>query len=212
MKKVFNIDNHVFRFFSKLIDVLIVNFLFLLFSIPILTFGAALTAMYTILLKIIRKKEGYIVKDFLSAFKTNFRASTISWLIILTLGAVFVIDFQLIQYLSGFFYIFLSSILLFFVFLYLCLITILFAYIARYDNTIKNSFMNSLGMGLSNPHYLLVLLLITIVPIVFVLTSSMGFVTGVYIGSFGGFSLLALIQSYFIEKIFYKYERKNMLE
>ena len=46
-------------------------------SLPIITIGASTTALYTVMLKLVKNEEGYIFKGFLHAFKLNFKQSTI---------------------------------------------------------------------------------------------------------------------------------------
>ena len=48
---IFNSDGWFSRFFGTLGDIIIVNILFILCSIPIVTMGASMSAMYFTLLK-----------------------------------------------------------------------------------------------------------------------------------------------------------------
>ena len=46
MDRIFNMDNKFFTFMSRVADLIILNLLFLLCCIPIVTIGPAITAMY----------------------------------------------------------------------------------------------------------------------------------------------------------------------
>ena len=59
------------------------NLLFLLFSLPVVTIGASVTAMYTVTLRMIDKREGKVFAGFWGAFKKNFKKATIIWMLIL---------------------------------------------------------------------------------------------------------------------------------
>jgi uncharacterized membrane protein YesL len=74
---------------SQVFDVVLLGLLWLAFSIPLVTIGAASTAFYYALIKL-EKKEGYAFRNFLSAFKDNFRQSTIIWLV--AISALFILE------------------------------------------------------------------------------------------------------------------------
>ena len=46
MGALFNLDNPVWNFMNKVADLVILNFLVILFSLPVVTAGAAWTAMH----------------------------------------------------------------------------------------------------------------------------------------------------------------------
>ena len=88
MDKLFDLDNPFFRFISKLVDVIWLNILWLIFSIPMVTIGASTTAMFSVTMKMARDKEGYVFQGFWKAFKENFKQATIIWIILLIVGTV----------------------------------------------------------------------------------------------------------------------------
>ena len=86
--KFLNIDSPFMQFMNKVADLMILNLLTIVCMIPIITTGAALTAMHYQVLKIVRDEECYIVKGYFKAFRENFKQSTAIWLIMLVIGAV----------------------------------------------------------------------------------------------------------------------------
>lgn len=206
MSQLFNLDGRLFKFLSKAVDLVILNFLFLLFCIPIITIGASVTALYSVLIKMVRDEDKYIVKSFILSFKRNFPQSTIVWFVMLAAGFLLLVNIIFLGNLSGVPKIFFASMLIIFGFVYLCILLFIFPYMARYKDTIKKSLLNSLLIGLSNFPYLLLLLILTVVPVIFVFSSSIGFLSGVYFGTFGGFALFAFFYSYIFRKAFSKYE------
>ena len=76
------------RFLNKVADLLILNLITLVMCVPIITIGAALTAMHYVLLKMVRGEEGYIVKSFFRSFKREFGQATILWILFVALGAL----------------------------------------------------------------------------------------------------------------------------
>lgn len=68
---------------SRFTDLIILNLLFLVTSIPIFTIGAGCAALYTLSFRMLRNREGSIVKDYFRAFGENFRQGTALWLLFL---------------------------------------------------------------------------------------------------------------------------------
>jgi len=80
MSKFFGYDSPLFRFLSRVADLIVLNILFLLFSIPLVTIGASLTAAHFTALKLYRE-EGHLFGNFWKSFRENFKQSTIIWLL-----------------------------------------------------------------------------------------------------------------------------------
>ena len=87
MSRFFDYDNLLFRFLSKVADLIVLNVLFLLFSIPLVTIGASLTAAHFAALKLYRE-EGHVFGNFWKSFRENFKQSTIIWLLYLIYLAI----------------------------------------------------------------------------------------------------------------------------
>lgn len=64
MSKLFNLENPVWNFLGKLVDMMILTGLWLICCIPVVTIGASTTALYSVTLKMAENKEGYIVSSF----------------------------------------------------------------------------------------------------------------------------------------------------
>lgn len=80
MKRLLDINNPVMRFIIHLFDCMVLSVLWMVFSLPIFTMGAASTALYDTVYTRIRKDEGYLWQCFWNSFKTNFKRSTLAWL------------------------------------------------------------------------------------------------------------------------------------
>ena len=71
---IFSMDNPFFQFIGKLVDLVWLNILTLVCCLPVFTAGAALSAMYSVLIKMALKEDGVITKPFFRAFKENLKA------------------------------------------------------------------------------------------------------------------------------------------
>ena len=77
------------------------NLLWLVCSLPIVTMGAATTALYYVTLKIADNAEGDITQQFFRAFRSNFKQATQLWLILLALGVVLGVDIYTLRHLAA---------------------------------------------------------------------------------------------------------------
>ena len=84
--KFFSYDSKFSQVIMKVAEGCCLNLLWMAFSIPIFTAGAATAALYRVTLKIARNEEPSIVKQFLRGFRENFRQATVLWLILLGVG------------------------------------------------------------------------------------------------------------------------------
>ena len=80
MGKFFNMDSPIMRFMTKVADIMILNLLFIITSLPVITIGASLTSLYYVTMKLVRDEEGGIVRSYFHSFRVNFRQATILWL------------------------------------------------------------------------------------------------------------------------------------
>ena len=82
--KFFSIDSPVYRFMQRLWDVVKLNLLWLLFSLPIVTVGCSTIAAFSVTLKMTEDREGNIGRDLLKAFADNWKqGSTMSFISII---------------------------------------------------------------------------------------------------------------------------------
>lgn len=77
----FNWDNIVFQMLGKLVDCVWVSILWVICCIPVFTIGASTTALYYTVHKSIRGNRGYTTSNFFGAFRDNFKAATLPYLI-----------------------------------------------------------------------------------------------------------------------------------
>ena len=138
MNNFFNFDGPFFTILNRVSDLIILNVLWLICCIPIVTIGASTTAMYYVALKMVNNEESYVTRSFFKSFRENFRQSTIIWLIMLPIGIL--IAFNL--YVSLFVEIRMSGILMNDILLPVSLLVAVFYVMIRY--TLKNSLILSI--------------------------------------------------------------------
>ena len=200
---IFNSDGWFSRFFG---DIIIVNILFILCSIPIVTMGASMSAMYFTLLKKQRTGEnGGVVKLFFKGFKDNFKQSTISWLLFLLISFIFTLDFNLFgkggpQENKLMYY---TSVVLM---ILTCFIAIyLFPVISAFKNTLKNLLLQSIYLAAKNFIFTIVILVLYTLPAYVLLSSTQVFMVGIFVFIVCGFGLIAYVSSFMFLKAFTPY-------
>lgn len=92
LENVFNMDNPLFRLINRIADMIVLNVLFVISCIPLVTIGTALTAMYYVAINTWGREDGYIFKMYVKSFKENWKQSTVMWLIMLVVGIVLSVD------------------------------------------------------------------------------------------------------------------------
>ncbi|WP_261806291.1 YesL family protein [Lapidilactobacillus luobeiensis] len=85
MKKFMAFDTPLFRLMTRVYQILMIDLLFLVFSIPVVTIGAAYTAAYQAFFRIKAKEDSYLIQNYWHDFKSNFKQATELWLAILVI-------------------------------------------------------------------------------------------------------------------------------
>jgi len=164
MGQIFNLDNPVWNFMSKVADLVILNILVMLFSVPIVTAGAAWTAMHFVTIRMARKEERYVVKDFLRSFKENFKQATAIWLIALVAAFVFIGDILIYKEIPDQIPKVLMIVVM--VLAYLVLGTLLYAFplLSRFYNTVLGTLKNAFLVSIVNIPYTVQFAFLAVLP------------------------------------------------
>ena len=206
MKSFFNLDNPFFSFMSRVSDIVILNVLFIICSIPVFTTGASLTAMSYVTLKMKEGEEGYIARSFFRSFKKNFKQSTLVWLVMLVFAAVLYIDWQLLRTMEGAAAQPMRVFILIGALLWLMLLLYLFPMIARYENTTMNMVRNAVLLMLANAPKAILMVIVIAVCIALTFFNSATLVWGILIWLMVGFAVISFLNSTLQIKIFHKIE------
>ena len=154
------------RVLNRVGDLMIMNFLMIICCIPVITAGAAFTAMHYVLLKIVRGQEGYLIKGFFKSFKENFRQATLIWLLMLVVIAVYVGDSLIFNYSALTF----PKPLVIAVVAVAVLLAMMAVYVfplqARFENSVKNTLKNAMILAFANLPKTLLMLVCYILPLV----------------------------------------------
>lgn len=213
LQGLFNYDNPVWRFIGKLGDLILLNILWLICSIPIFTIGASTTAVYYVTLKLVRDEDDSTIKSFFRSFKNNFKQATAIWLILLAAGIVLGFDFWFFvsgqMAIGGAAKVVLTAGSGGLLLIYLFILTYVFPLQSRFYNPVKRTLFNAFFMSVRH-----------LLQTVGIIAIDLGIVAGTYFGFFYmpqiamllflfGLPLLAFVNSYFFTAIFKRYMPKD---
>ena len=122
MHGFFNYDNPVWKFIGRFTDMVVLNLLFIVTSIPIFTIGASMTALYYCTLKIVEDRDDGDFKMFFHSFKKVMTGQNTLRVILRAITMAFILIWL-------------------FIFLYV------WPVLSRFDNTMKATFANASFMA-----------------------------------------------------------------
>lgn len=204
------LDNIIVRALSRVFDLILLNILWLLCSVPFITIGASTTALYSVMLKIAANEEGYIIRGFWTAFKKNFKQSTLVWLILLAVGAVLGMDIMIISgklqgvlLNAGLLLIGIVSVI------YLIELAFVFPIVAKFENSTLNIMKNAVLIPLTRLPFMLPILILTAACLILTFINQTTIMAGAVIWSVIGAALLAFANSFLIREMFKPFVRNE---
>lgn len=139
MNWFFDADKPLMRALSVIADLIILNILTILCSLPILTAGAAITSMYHVAIRVIRNEDGAMLKDYFGAFRSNFKKATILWLLLLVAALLLYVDYVAAEIYIPVVCAGIGAIAI----VVLVIALYAFALLARYENTLLGTLKNA---------------------------------------------------------------------
>lgn len=196
---IFNIDSGFSRFVSRAVDVLELNILWVIFSIPIFTIGASTCAAFSVTLKMVDEEEGYVGKMFVKAFKQNFKQGTIMWLITAPCIYLCYLIWQAIAKGDDVnFLIILGAIL--FTAIAICISLYTYPLLSRYENSIKNTIMNSIVICMLYFWRTLIMIAVVAVEVIIISWNKWTLLAGILIGpEFVIYTISGIAKKIFLE-------------
>lgn len=211
MGKLFSLDNPFWRSLHTVADLLILNLLYVLCCLPIITVGAATAALYSVCMKLADKNEDvYVTSGFFKAFASNFKKATVIWLIFLAVGAFLLFDLFLVNIPDLYFLHWLEIVLLIFCGYYVLCLSYVFVLQSRYENTVGKTIRNSLLLSIANilPWSLLVGV-INILPLLVIWFQPGNLSVLLPVMLLCGYSAFAYINSKIFNRVFARYHTKE---
>ena len=197
MKKL-SIERPFFEFMGNIGDWIILNVLFVITSLPVLTIGMTVTAMYRVSLRRIRGESQYAAREYFEACREEWRQSTKLWLVFMITGGILLFDILYGKNLSKMLNIANGVLLV----LWCFTISYAFPLQARFQNSMKNTLMNALLLAFKNLPATLIMVILNCIPAVCIAGGAFVTMAAMPIFCVIGFSLIVWINSLFLTTIF----------
>lgn len=211
MSSLFSTDSKFMCAMNRLADLMILNVLFLLTSLPIFTIGASVTALYTVCFRFGTDREHGVVLSYFRAFRDDFKQSTVLWiLLLLCIGIAF--------YNTLFYYVMPGSMRYLFIFFGLLLAIALFTasyafpLLSQFENSTRQTLKNALVLSLGYAPRSIVITGLNILPFVLALTQLYIFFYVGFIWFILYFSAAAYLNTILLRKVFQPFLDKETSE
>lgn len=166
MKQQDFLKSSFLHFLRILGDLMVLNLLWFICCIPIITVGPASCGMYSVLLKLARKEQTSTIKDFFRAFKENIKAGLVIGVLVLVLVLVTIVDASFAANIEGTLqtvYIVVAAII---GAIALTLYCYAFAVQAMFENPLKVQLKNVFSLAFVNPGKTIMMWLIAAFPVI----------------------------------------------
>lgn len=200
MKK-FGIDNPFFGFMSRLGDLLILNILFVVTCIPVVTIGMSCAALYRVALRMARKESNYVAREYFQACREEWKKSTVIWILFLATGALLFFDVLVAGEMWSALNVAVGVLILIWAFLF----TWAFPLQARFENPVRVTLKNAMYMSVRYLPFTLLMTVLNAVPAVCIVLGSAVTALAVPIYIVVGFSLTARINAVLLDRSFRNY-------
>jgi len=180
-------------------DIVKLNFMWLVFSLPIITIGASTVAAFSVTLKMVEDKEGRVVHQFIESFKENWKHGIILGLITLVGIYSAYINFQLFNTDGNPIIFLILSILIIFI----GLVHLIYAFplAARYKNSLVGTLQNAKEISFKFfLRTMLMWILVALLCVVFIYNVTLMFV-GLLVGPVSIFLTISAFSMRFFRQI-----------
>lgn len=183
-------------------DLLTASLLFFVCSIPVITIGPSITALYAVMLKMEIGECGGIASTFFKSFRENFKQSFLLSVVLLLVVAFLAIDIYFFS--TGILKTptLLQLIVLVVLLIPACAAGYVFPMVARFEVKTGRALLNALIITMTHLPHSMVMLLINMLPVIILFLSPTFFYQSLILWPVFGFGLQAKMNSKILHRIF----------
>lgn len=185
----------------------VLNLVFLITCLPVITIGTAVSSLYYVVIKEAKGEAGYLVRPYLRELRRNFKNGTAAFLLLSATGAVLVFNLLFWTVQGNAFSAAVTGVLAVLAVIWLAISHYTYPLIGRFVNTPLQSIRNAWGLAFRNWRQTLLLLLIDAGLALFYLFFPLKLV--LLFVPLAGFVLPACLRSKVLLKVFAPYESQN---
>ena len=204
MRNIFSPDSPLMTALGTLADLVFCNILFCLFSLPLFTVGASLTALYDCTLSIVEQREGtFVIQQFWNAFRRGFKRGTALGLICMAVFALLGAYYMAVGTLSGGLQRMYRTTFLVLVFLWLAVFQYIFPLQAKFRMKVGQNLKTAVLLSAAALPWTLCSLAVTggAVYLSFFM-NPYGLDLAVFLWAFAIFAVVAYLNSFFFQQAF----------
>lgn len=203
-KDFFKSDNPFNEMLTRIFNLLELNILWIVFSLPVITAGASTAALYTVCFRMLSDRETGIFREFVGSFRKNFRSSIPYTLAVLIAGGILVADLHILGRSGGGAQGILYGICLVLLTAVGAVFSYAFPLFSRFENSFAGTLNNAWRLAASKIRETLILLAVHGLPWVLLLLVPEIFFHIFWIWVFAGGAVGAYISSMILNPIFDK--------
>lgn len=200
--KFFDFDGPVFQFLGKVCDIVIINLLFILCSLPIFTIGASIAAMNYATQCMVYDKGSGIAKSFFKGFKDNFKQSTLYFIPALLIMGSLIYEYIFLIPQAGVTGQFSGVIIFFLMILLVCFSAYTFQLMVRYNNRLRDHIKNGVLLTFGKLPRTIMLFIYNTLPLILFMLAPVVFIRSSIFWVVIGFALMSWLSSWTLKPIF----------
>lgn len=208
---MFRFDSPVMTFLAKVGDLILLNLMWIIGCLPVITVGASTTALYACITKFREDSETSLVRAFWQVFREEWKQATLLWLTELAVAAVLAADVYIVLF-SGIGTVWLIPVLILPAVVAFLASGYLFPLQARFCNSVPQTLKNALMLAVYRLPTSVLIGAVNLLPVLLLLfLPDVLFLTGIFWVFVGG-SLLAYVNSFLLQRVFRKFEPEESAE
>lgn len=206
MSSIFEADSPLLRFLGRFADVMILNLVFVVTSLPIVTIGASLTALNFTAMRLADGTCESVTRDYLRSWRLNLKQATVIWGLVIGMGVVLYLWFRVAEYLDvpGAVRFAVYAVVYLVSFRFVIALVFLFPYLAKFEGTTREVLRNARKLSLRHLFASIAMLAVITLPVV--ITIFYPNLTGYgVLWLVIGFGAIAFVNAFLLSAIFQKY-------
>lgn len=190
------------NFLSRLIDLILLNILWFLCSLPIFTLGASTCAVYEVTMGYAFYGNPAILQTFFGTFRKNFKKATALFFIFLAAGLFLALDLWCALHWNTSLKFLPVVVILSVCYFYLAVLSHVFPVLAYFDTGIKESIQKAFFLSMKNGIFTVFIMVMNLLPVFAILLLPSKFGQIIFLYFVVGFSAIALLNSLHLARLF----------
>lgn len=203
--KFLSLDSPLMRFLDKAADLMLLSLLTTVFSVPLVTLGPAVTALYRVLMSRAEGMESGVVSAYFRAFRQNGKQALLAQLALLPMAAAAMWPVYLLYTGAVGTSILLAVLCLIPAALLLLALPYVFALIARFENTLGQTLKNAFVMSIGSLPISLLVTVFNLAPLLLLLFNRPLFRKSLILWPLIGFGVLGWCTEQLLRRVFQRY-------